>query len=222
MGQCLLCKQCLIDQWLLFRSHSYNCSSKVWCYMSVLLCKGFRRLYVRGISTVQWRSPRYKLAQVNCLLQVKANCINWSGFCAADFLIGEFCCCVNTRTHAVYMIPYSDTSVQCCMIGWSTCRYSQEQPFTALNLEIRNHQHLKESLEQYVKGDLLEGANAYYCERCGKKVGHIHRIQCRAYLPVGVVGKTSYTILVVSSLNLGILHFHMLCYHFFSCLWVLA
>lgn len=51
------------------------------------------------------------------------------------------------------------------------CRYSQEQPFTALNLEIRNHQHLKESLEQYVKGDLLEGANAYYCERCGKKVG---------------------------------------------------
>jgi len=25
-------------------------------------------------------------------------------------------------------------------------------------------------LEQYVKGDLLEGANAYHCEKCNKKV----------------------------------------------------
>lgn len=46
----------------------------------------------------------------------------------------------------------------------------QQQPFTLLSLEIRNHQHLAESLEQSVKGDLLEGANAYHCERCGKKV----------------------------------------------------
>ena len=25
-------------------------------------------------------------------------------------------------------------------------------------------------MEQFVKGDLLEGANAYYCEKCDKKV----------------------------------------------------
>lgn len=25
-------------------------------------------------------------------------------------------------------------------------------------------------MEQYVKGDLLEGANAYHCEKCNKKV----------------------------------------------------
>ena len=62
----------------------------------------------------------------------------------------------------------------CILIGDSCVtiyRYSQEQSFTSLPLEIRNHQNLRESLEQYVKGDLLEGANAYYCERCGKKVG---------------------------------------------------
>ncbi len=27
-----------------------------------------------------------------------------------------------------------------------------------------------ESLDSYVKGDLLEGANAYHCEKCSKKV----------------------------------------------------
>ena len=49
-------------------------------------------------------------------------------------------------------------------------RYSRETPFTALNVDVRNHHTLIDSLEQYVKGDLLEGANAYHCERCDKKV----------------------------------------------------
>ena len=51
------------------------------------------------------------------------------------------------------------------------CRYSREESFTALNIDIRNQQNLLESLEQYVKGDLLEGANAYHCDKCNKKVG---------------------------------------------------
>lgn len=49
-------------------------------------------------------------------------------------------------------------------------RYSRYESFTAINVDIRNHQNMVESLEQYVKGDLLEGVNAYYCERCDKKV----------------------------------------------------
>lgn len=49
-------------------------------------------------------------------------------------------------------------------------RYQREEAFTTLNVDIRNHQNLFESLEQYVKGDLLEGANAYRCEKCDKKV----------------------------------------------------
>ena len=49
-------------------------------------------------------------------------------------------------------------------------RYSREEPFTTVSVDIRNNQTLKDSFEQYVKGDLLEGDNAYLCEKCGKKV----------------------------------------------------
>uniref|UniRef100_A0A8C9GBE3 USP domain-containing protein n=1 Tax=Piliocolobus tephrosceles TaxID=591936 RepID=A0A8C9GBE3_9PRIM len=38
-------------------------------------------------------------------------------------------------------------------------RYECEESFTALNVDIRNHQNLLDSLEQYIKGDLLQGAN---------------------------------------------------------------
>lgn len=55
-------------------------------------------------------------------------------------------------------------------------RYQREETFTTLNVDIRNHQNLLESLEQYVKGDLLEGANAYHCEKCNKKVDTVKRL----------------------------------------------
>jgi ubiquitin C-terminal hydrolase len=29
-------------------------------------------------------------------------------------------------------------------------------------------------MEQFVKGDLLEGANAYHCEKCNKKVQRMY------------------------------------------------
>lgn len=61
-------------------------------------------------------------------------------------------------------------------------RYSRETPFTALNVDVRNHHNLIDSLEQYVKGDLLEGANAYHCERCDKKVDTVKRM-CIKKLP---------------------------------------
>ena len=49
-------------------------------------------------------------------------------------------------------------------------RFSREEPFTAINVDIRLHHNLFESLDSYVKGDLLEGANAYRCEICNKEV----------------------------------------------------
>jgi ubiquitin C-terminal hydrolase len=52
-------------------------------------------------------------------------------------------------------------------------RYSKDDPFIALTIDIRNHQNLIESLDQFVKGDLLEGANAYHCDKCNKKVSDI-------------------------------------------------
>jgi ubiquitin carboxyl-terminal hydrolase 9/24 len=49
-------------------------------------------------------------------------------------------------------------------------RYSREEDFTLLSVDIRHSQNLKESLEQYVYGELLDGPNAYFCEKCNKKV----------------------------------------------------
>lgn len=51
-------------------------------------------------------------------------------------------------------------------------RYSKEEPFSVISVDIRNQSTLQDSLEQYVKGELLEGADAYFCDKCNKKVGH--------------------------------------------------
>lgn len=51
-------------------------------------------------------------------------------------------------------------------------RYSKEEPFSVFSIDIRNHSSLTDSLEQYVKGELLEGADAYHCDKCDKKVKH--------------------------------------------------
>ena len=61
-------------------------------------------------------------------------------------------------------------------------RFSREESFTTLNIDIRNHSNLLDSLEQYVKGDLLEGANAYHCEKCNCKVTAVKRL-CIKKLP---------------------------------------
>ncbi|KTF96885.1 hypothetical protein cypCar_00000747, partial [Cyprinus carpio] len=63
-------------------------------------------------------------------------------------------------------------------------RYECEESFTTLNVDIRNHQNLIDSMEQYVKGDLLEGANAYHCEKCNKKVDTVKRLLIKKFPPV--------------------------------------
>lgn len=42
-----------------------------------------------------------------------------------------------------------------------------------ISVDIRNHSTLLDSLEQYVKGELLEGADAYHCDNCNKKVSAV-------------------------------------------------
>lgn len=63
-------------------------------------------------------------------------------------------------------------------------RYSREESFTTLNIDIRNHSNLLDSLEQYVKGDLLEGANAYHCDKCDRKVDTVKRLCINKLPPV--------------------------------------
>ena len=42
----------------------------------------------------------------------------------------------------------------------------------ALNLGVTSCQSLEISLDQFVRGEVLEGSNAYYCEKCKEKVPH--------------------------------------------------
>ena len=60
-------------------------------------------------------------------------------------------------------------------------RYEGEERFMALNLPIKVHS-LNESLNQFVKGELLDGTNAYFCAKCQEKRTTIKRL-CIKKLP---------------------------------------
>lgn len=63
-------------------------------------------------------------------------------------------------------------------------RYSREESFSVLSVEIRNHPTLLDSLEQYVKGELLEGGDAYHCDKCDKKVVTVKRLCVKKLPPI--------------------------------------
>uniref|UniRef100_A0A8D8QPH5 ubiquitinyl hydrolase 1 n=1 Tax=Cacopsylla melanoneura TaxID=428564 RepID=A0A8D8QPH5_9HEMI len=63
-------------------------------------------------------------------------------------------------------------------------RYSKEEPFSVISVDIRNHCSLLDSLEQYVKGELLEGADAYMCDKCDKKVVTVKRLCVKKLPPI--------------------------------------
>ena len=64
-------------------------------------------------------------------------------------------------------------------------RYEREEAFMALNLTIKSN-NLVESLGQFVKGELLEGDNAYFCEKCSVKRNTVKRM-CVRSLPQTLV-----------------------------------
>ncbi|XP_065840669.1 ubiquitin carboxyl-terminal hydrolase 9X-like isoform X2 [Oscarella lobularis] len=63
-------------------------------------------------------------------------------------------------------------------------RYAREENFMSLSVDIRYRGHLLESLEEYVKGDLLEGDNAYFCEKCNRRVDTVKRMCFKSLPPV--------------------------------------
>ncbi|CAM1321691.1 USP24 (predicted) [Pycnogonum litorale] len=65
-------------------------------------------------------------------------------------------------------------------------RYEREEPFIALNLTVKTNS-LQESLDQFVKGELLEGDNSYFCEKCSEKRRTIKRMCIKTLPPVLVV-----------------------------------
>ena len=54
--------------------------------------------------------------------------------------------------------------------------YSErEEPFLAISLQVKNKHSIMESLDAFVEGEMLEGDNAYFCEKCEKKVNTLKR-----------------------------------------------
>ena len=47
---------------------------------------------------------------------------------------------------------------------------SSNETFTTINLQVKNHKNLKESLNSYFEGEIFDGENMYFCEKCKKKV----------------------------------------------------
>ena len=49
----------------------------------------------------------------------------------------------------------------------------------SISLTVKNKKNLYQSFENMIKGDTLDGDNAYYCERCAKKVGAVKRMSIK-------------------------------------------
>lgn len=61
-------------------------------------------------------------------------------------------------------------------------RSSREEQYLSVNIEIKNKSNILEGLDLFIQGEMLEGDNAYYCERCDKKVDTLKRC-CIKTLP---------------------------------------
>lgn len=58
----------------------------------------------------------------------------------------------------------------------------REEDFFNLSVEVKGKRKLEESLDLFVKGDLLDGDNKYFCDKCNKRVDALKRC-CLATLP---------------------------------------
>ena len=57
----------------------------------------------------------------------------------------------------------------------------REELFMAIQLDVKARHSLKESLEKYVEGEMLEGDNAYYCEKCDAKRDTLKRTTLKRF-----------------------------------------
>lgn len=62
----------------------------------------------------------------------------------------------------------------------------REEAYLTIALEIKNKKSIAEALDMYVKGDILEGDNKYYCEKYDKKIKVMKRC-CVKSLPNTVI-----------------------------------
>ncbi|KNC85108.1 hypothetical protein SARC_02698 [Sphaeroforma arctica JP610] len=56
----------------------------------------------------------------------------------------------------------------------------REQDLFSIQCDVVNKQNIRESLAMYVKGEMLEGDNKYYCEKCDLKVAAEKRVSVQS------------------------------------------
>jgi ubiquitin carboxyl-terminal hydrolase 9/24 len=64
--------------------------------------------------------------------------------------------------------------------------YERKEPFWSLQLNVKSSHTLQEALQQFVKGEVLEKDNAYFCEKCNEKRDATKRM-CIKSLPESLV-----------------------------------
>jgi ubiquitin carboxyl-terminal hydrolase 9/24 len=57
-----------------------------------------------------------------------------------------------------------------------------EESFLSISLSVKSKKTIHQSFDAMIKGDILDGDNAYFCERCNKKVSAVKRV-CLKKLP---------------------------------------
>ncbi|KAH0618572.1 hypothetical protein JD844_017919, partial [Phrynosoma platyrhinos] len=86
----------------------------------------------------------------------------------------------------LYLILWSHSCIV-ILLNDSCVRYEREEAFVALNLGVTSCQSLEISLDQFVRGEILEGSNAYYCEKCKEKRTTVKRTCIKALPSVLVI-----------------------------------
>jgi len=66
-------------------------------------------------------------------------------------------------------------------------RSTVTEGFLALNLQINNKKNIVEALNSFIEAEKLSGSNAYYCEKCGKKVNARKRVSLKVLPNVLVI-----------------------------------
>lgn len=62
-----------------------------------------------------------------------------------------------------------------CNVNSLVIRYEREEAFHSLQVTVKNLK-LEDSLEQFVNGEILEGDNAYFCEKCNERVSVLYKL----------------------------------------------
>jgi len=65
-------------------------------------------------------------------------------------------------------------------------RYERDDPYYTISLDIKNKTNIYEALHLYVKGEMLELDNAYFCEKCSTKRDTLKR-NCIKTLPNTII-----------------------------------